>query len=934
MSAAHDLQADDARPTSGSAAAPALYGRYGFALDDFQLRAIGALAAGRHVLVAAPTGSGKTVVAEEAIHRALAEGRRAFYTAPIKALSNQKYHDLVRVHGAERVGLLTGDNSINGDAPVVVMTTEVLRNMIYARSAGLATLGYVVLDEVHFLQDTYRGPVWEEVIIHLSSTVRLVCLSATVSNADEMAEWMTTVRGPTTAVIEHHRPVRLEHLYMVGDKTSDRTHLFPTVVDGRPNPEASRLDAEAARVARAGARHRARRQLVTPRRIEVVDRLETERMLPAIYFLFSRNGCDDAAQSLVDAGVRLTTGPERDRIRELVAARLDGMDDRDLAVLGYGRFLAGLEAGIAAHHAGMVPPFKEAVEACFTEGLVKVVFATETLAVGINMPARSVVIEKLTKFTGDHHEFLTPSSYHQLTGRAGRRGIDDLGYAVCLWSPFVTFEQVAALAMSRSFQLTSAFRPTYNMAANLVRSYTADRARHLLNLSLAQYQTDRDVVKLEARIERRQAQLAEVRANAESPYGDIWSYRELTTRVERRRVTARADNAGIQAGLAKLRPGDVIMLERGRHAGRVAVLTTSSRRGVGVTVRAITPTRVLVPLAAADFDQVPKALARIELPQPFAPNRKDYQRDVAHRLERARLGPEDERERGSGGRGRGNGGVGGGAADELISHPVTDDPDLSERLRAATAADRIERELTELLGRVRGRSDSLARRFDRVVGVLEDRGYLDGWSLTLAGGRLARLFHECDLLVADALHGGLFDDLEPASVAALASVFVYEHRSSDAPPAPWFPSSLVRKRWFAIESMAKNLNLAEDAAGLPLTRMPDPTFVAIAYAWASGEGFADVVEPEELSGGDFVRTTKQLIDLVRQLAELAPNPGTSHCAAQAVDLLFRGVVAASTVVNEELPGAELVGEGAVRPGASSTGPARAPSRVAAAPDSR
>ena len=890
----------------------ALYGQYGFALDDFQRRAIEALAAGRHVLVAAPTGSGKTVVAEEAIHRALAEGRRAFYTAPIKALSNQKYHDLVRVHGAERVGLLTGDNSINGDAPVVVMTTEVLRNMIYARSSGLATLGYVVLDEVHFLQDTYRGPVWEEVIIHLSPAVRLVCLSATVSNADEMAEWMTTVRGPTTAVIEHSRPVHLEHLYMVGDKTNSRMHLFPTVVDGRPNPEASRLDADAARVARAGARHRARRQLVTPRRIEVVDRLETERMLPAIYFLFSRNGCDDAAHSLVDAGVRLTTGPERDRIRELVAFRLDSMDDRDLAVLGYGRFLAGLEAGIAAHHAGMVPPFKEVVEACFTEGLVKVVFATETLAVGINMPARSVVIEKLTKFTGDHHEFLTPSLYHQLTGRAGRRGIDDLGYAVCLWSPFVTFEQVAALAMSRSFQLTSAFRPTYNMAANLVRSYPADRARHLLNLSLAQYQTDRDVVKLEARIERRQAQLAEVRANAESPYGDIWSYRELTTRVERRRVAARADNAGIQAALAKLRPGDVIMLERGRHAGRAAVLTTSSRRGVGVTVRAITPTRVLVPLAAADFDKVPKALARIELPQPFAPNRKDYQRDVAHRLERARLGPDDERERG--GRGRGNGGAGdrGGATDELISHPVTDDPDLSERLRAATAADRIERELAELLGRVRGRSDSLARRFDRVVTVLEDRGYLDGWSLTPAGGRVARLFHECDLLVVEALQAGLFDDLEPASVAALASVFVYEHRSSDPPPAPWFPSNVVRKRWFAIESLAKNLNRAEDAAGLPLTRMPDPTFVAIAYAWASGEGFADVVEPEELSGGDFVRTTKQLIDLVRQVAELAPNAGTSHRAAQAVDLLFRGVVAASTLVDEDFSDGERVEEGAAR----------------------
>ena len=299
-------------------------------------------------------------------------------------------------------------------------------------------------------------------------------------------------------------------------------HLLPVVVDGRPNPEASRLDAEAARGGRTSnaVRQRQRRKLATPRRLEVVDRLEEERMLPAIYFVFSRNGCDDAAQSLVEAGVRLTTGPERDRVREIVADRLDGMDDRDLAVLGYGRFLAGLEAGIAAHHAGMVPPFKEVVEACFTEGLVKVVFATETLAVGINMPARSVVIEKLTKFTGEHHEFLTPGDYHQLTGRAGRRGLDPVGYALTLWSPFVTFDQVAGLALSRSFQLTSAFRPTYNMAANLVRTYAADRAHHLLNLSFAQYQADRDIVKIEARIDRRQANLADLREAAVSPFGD------------------------------------------------------------------------------------------------------------------------------------------------------------------------------------------------------------------------------------------------------------------------------------------------------------------------------------------------------------------------------------------------------------------------------
>ncbi len=868
----------------------ALAARYGFPLDDFQVRAVEALDAGRHVLVAAPTGSGKTVVAEEAIFRALAEGRRAFYTAPIKALSNQKYHDLVRQHGADRVGLLTGDNAINGDASVVVMTTEVLRNMIYARSAGLASLGYVILDEVHFLQDTYRGPVWEEVIIHLPHDVRLVCLSATVSNADELIEWITTVRGPTTAVVETRRPVRLDHLYLASDRTADRLHLLPVVVDGRPNPEASRLDAEAARGGPRqsnAVRQRQRRKLATPRRLEVVDRLEEERMLPAIYFVFSRNGCDEAAHSMVEAGVRLTTGPERDRVREIVADRLDGMDERDLAVLGYGRFLAGLEASIAAHHAGMVPPFKEVVETCFTEGLVKVVFATETLAVGINMPARSVVIEKLTKFTGEHHEFLTPGDYHQLTGRAGRRGLDPVGYALTLWSPFVTFDQVAGLALSRSFQLTSAFRPTYNMAANLVRTYAADRAHHLLNLSFAQYQADRDIVKLETRIARRQANVDDLRAQAVSPYGDLEDYRSrLRTAddVRRRRFGGAANGEAIEQALTKLRPGDVVEIEQGKHVGRAAVLTVASRKNTATRVRAITPQRVQVVLSAQDFAAPPRPLGRIDLPTPFAPNRQSYQREVAKLLERARLGPRDTRPTGV-------------PRDPVLDvHPVLDDPDLAERLKAAAHADRVERELGDLTNRVRSRSQSLARRFDQVLEILARRGYVDGWSLTDKGGRLARLFHESDLLVSEVLHHGLLDDLEPAALAGVVSTFVYEHRSSEPPPAPWFPSADVKKRWLSIEKLCRQINTTEDVAGLPLTRPPDPTFLAIAYAWAAGEGFAEVVEAEELSGGDFVRTTKQLIDLLRQLAQLAPNPETGRAAGLAADMLFRGVVAASTVV--------------------------------------
>jgi ATP-dependent RNA helicase HelY len=868
---------------------------YDFTLDEFQLKAIDAIDAGRSVLVAAPTGSGKTVVAEYAVARALADGRRAFYTAPIKALSNQKYQDLLRRHGADNVGLLTGDNAINGDAPVVVMTTEVLRNMIYARSPALQRLAFVVLDEVHFLQDTYRGPVWEEVIIHLPTSVSLVCLSATVSNAEELADWMTTVRGPTTAVIEERRPVRLENLYMVGDRTAERLHMLPTLVDGRPNAEASRLDAEAVRGYQGDRRGGGRRKLYTPRRLEVVERLDAEGMLPAIYFIFSRNACDDAAQFCVASGLRLTTGPERERVREIVEARLGGMEAADLAVLGYSPFLAGLEAGIAAHHAGMVPPFKEAVEACFVEGLVKVVFATETLAVGINMPARSVVIEKLSKFTGEHHTFLTPGEYTQLTGRAGRRGIDTVGHALVLWSPFVPFDQVAALASSRSFTLTSAFRPTYNMAANLVRSYPAEKAHHLLNLSFAQYQADRDVVRLETRLERRQAHLAELQELAVSPFGDLAEYRALTTRADRRAEIARqANTAEIEAGLAKLRPGDVVQLERGRHAGRALVMTAAWRSG-GPRIRAVTPQRVLVPLTAADFTERPQVVGHIDLPTPFAPNRKSYQADLAKRLERAKLGPtphavERRRRR-----------IEDDAAQaEAMSHPVTDDPQLAERLRAANQAERVGREVEDLRRRVRGRSESLARRFDRVLRVLEAWEYLDldEWTLTDAGERLARTFHECDLLIVESLRQGLLDDLDPATLAALVSVFTYEHRSSEAPPAPWFPSSAARKRWLSIETLAKELAEMETDAGLPPSRLPDPTFVAIAYAWAAGEGFAEVVEDEELSGGDFVRNVKQLIDLLRQIAEVAPVEATRAAAADAAERLFRGVVAASSVVGD------------------------------------
>jgi ATP-dependent RNA helicase HelY len=862
----------------------AFLSRYGFALDAFQLRALDALDAGASVLVAAPTGSGKTVVAEYAVDLALAGAGKAFYTAPIKALSNQKYGDFTRRYGSDAVGLLTGDNSINGDAPVVVMTTEVLRNMIYARSPALRGLRFVVLDEVHYLQDLYRGPVWEEVIIHLPVGVGLVCLSATVSNAEELAEWITTVRGPTTAVIEEKRPVDLVNLYLVGDKASPDLHLLPTLVDGRPNSEADRLDAESLRS--RPLRGRPRRRYFTPRRVDVVERLDDEDMLPAIYFIFSRAACDDAAQACVDAGLRLTSSDERVRIRAIAEERLGLLSDADLDVLGYDRWLTGLELGIAAHHAGMVPPFKEAVEACFAAGLVKVVFATETLALGINMPARTVVIEKLSKFTGEHHEFLTPGEYTQLTGRAGRRGIDPVGHAVVLWSPFVPFDQVAGLASSRSFRLTSAFRPTYNMAVNLVRSYPPEQAHHLLNLSFAQYQADQAVVRLETRLEKRREVLARLREEATCDLGNVDEYHALVAAAdEARRATGMRSD--VEGALSALRPGDVIEL----GAGRAAVLTFANRRN-DARVRVVTPNGKVVTLGTADFTDAPPVLGRIELPTPFMPNNHGFQHQVARELQRARLGGGTRRAE------RDNAAAQAAAEARRIAedHPVHDCPDRDRHLRSRAQAARVLREVEDIERSVRGRTESLARRFDRVLRILETWGYLDGWNLTDRGAVLARVYHECDLLIAEAVSTGVFDGLDPASLAAVASEFTYERRAPGPPPAPWFPSARVRERHEALDAIAVDLQAAERAAALPVTRRPDPGFVPLAYAWAAGEPLDEVLADEELSGGDFVRNVKQLLDLLRQLHVVVPDRATANAAGAAADALYRGIVAASSAV--------------------------------------
>jgi len=882
------VSAAEAVPGSGITVRSAFLAALGFEPDPFQARSMDALDEGRSVLVAAPTGAGKTVVAEYAIALALAEGGKAFYTSPLKALSNQKYADLARRYGRDGVGLLTGDNSINPTAPVVVMTTEVLRNMIYARSGALEGLRYVVLDEVHYLQNPYRGAVWEEVIIHLAAEVRLVCLSATVSNAEEFAGWIETVRGATSAVIEERRPVELRNLYMVGDRGSEAAHLLPTFVDGRPNPEAAALDANRSLPSSGRARRQSR--LYTPRRTEVVEALAEADILPAIYFIFSRAACDDAVRNCLNDGLRLTSVEERRQIRALAESHIGALSDDDLRVLGYDTWITALEAGLAAHHAGMVPPFKEAVESCFSAGLVKVVFATETLALGVNMPARTVVIEKLSKFTGDHHEFLTPGEYTQLTGRAGRRGIDSLGHAVVLWSPFVAFEQVAALASRRANALTSSFRPTFNMAANLVRRYAPDHARHLLNLSFAQYRTDAEVVRLETQLERTRAALVEAERLAACHLGDVGEYRRLLRPGGRDRPEARTSpREEIRLAMERIRPGDVLLVPGVTAGGRVAVISTARRKGGEMKVTGVNVDGRRLVLTAKELDAPLRPVARMALPTPYDPTGNRFLRETAADLSRQSLPRMAEPERRPRNRRE---------PEAAAAHPVGACRDRAVHVRAAERADRLRSDAERLERRIRSRVESVARQFDRVLGVMQRWGYVQDWSLTAAGNQLCRIYHESDLLIAECLGEGIFTDLDAASLVAVASGFTFESRGpagSDGFPPPRH----LREPCARVEALAADLNREEEAAGLIPTRAPDFGFAAVAHAWASGRPLREVVGEDSLSGGDFVRNTKSLIDLVRQLAQVTDDPDTAAAARAGAEALFRGVVAASSVVTVE-----------------------------------
>lgn len=908
-----------------------------FALDDFQLRACQAIEAGRGVVVCAPTGAGKTIVGEFAIHAALDGGGKCFYTTPIKALSNQKYHDLVADYGAERVGLLTGDTSINGNADIVVMTTEVLRNMIYADSPTLRELTHVVMDEIHYLADRERGAVWEEVILNLDQSVSVIGLSATVSNSEEFGRWLSTVRGDTEVIVTDLRPVPLHQHMMVAGR------LYPLF-----EPESHQVNRdllEACRRAELGfgdagskeryqykkgrgrgeAGARPQKKFRPARRTDVIRMLGSLDMLPAIVFIFSRAGCEGALAQVGATRAELTSQKEQQRIAKIIDAGVAHIPEDDLKVLGFLRWRRILIRGFAAHHAGMLPAFRHIVEELFNEGLVKVVFATETLALGINMPARTVVLEKLVKYNGEAHVDLTPGQYTQMTGRAGRRGIDVVGNAVVQWAPAMDPKAVAGLASTRTYPLISTFAPSYNMSVNLLQTLSYAESKNVMERSFAQFQADGDIVGDAAELAKAKQKAEALRnellgrgrgsadangaqtggAQSESDsekLSQMLEYLDIRNKLSAEEKNAKRRNIEDRhtetvTVLRRLRRGEVLPIPVGKKV-QLAVVYREDNSPSNPRPSVISVGGYVGRIEAEIFPSAPETVGSIKLP-------RDANRHPKHALGLVRAeigrkglkGPKRLRRRSAG-----KSPAVKALRQQLRAHPMHGDPAVESMARHADTLRRAEAEVAALQKRVDSASDTLARTFDRMLQLLAEMDYVE-WeegqdpTITEEGQRLARIHSGSDLLAAQCLRRGIWDGLDPAELAGAVSSLVFENRKSvqGNDEVPTQPLADALGHTFRIW---EELSADERRYRLPVTELPDIAFATAIHQWTAGAplGYCLQAAAEsgaELTPGDFVRWCRQVIDLLEQVKQTGYSDEIRGCAAESVQAIRRGVVALS-----------------------------------------
>ncbi|NJN48714.1 MAG: DEAD/DEAH box helicase [Alkalinema sp. RL_2_19] len=863
-----------------------------FELDDFQYQAIAALDANKSVVVCAPTGSGKTLIGEYAIHRALARGKRVFYTTPLKALSNQKLRDFRTQFGTEQVGLLTGDISVNRDAPIIVMTTEIFRNMLYGTPIGevgtsLVDLDTVVLDECHYMNDRQRGTVWEESIIYCPAEVQLVALSATVENSDQLTDWIDTVHGPTELIYSDFRPVPLAFSY------GHPKGIFPLLDDDgeKMNP---RLKPKGGTHRPRGANRRGMPRAEAPTIPFIVTQLREKNMLPAIYFIFSRRGCNKALESMGPAS--LVSAAEREAIDRHLADFTQRHPEGIRA-----EYVEPLRRGLAAHHAGILPAWKGFVEELFQQALVKVVFATETLAAGINMPARTTVIASLSKRTDAGHRLLNASEFLQMSGRAGRRGMDTQGYVVTLQTPFEGAREAARLATANADPLVSQFTPTYGMVLNLLQMHTLEEVRSLIERSFGQYLSTLYLKPQKAEIQRCTAEANRLRSALEAvDFKQLEQYEKLRERLrEEKRLlkilqqqaaetqaetTAMSLSYALAGALVTLRsaiaktsdPLPAVLVMKAVSSGKFPLLVClgqNNRWYVVATSDVVALHGELPRLAAAEtvvppLDLLPKpgqtrkgdeaslAVAKLIVD---APTLEELAPEVHAQMQRMLA-----------------------VQTQIDEHPMHTWGDRSKVLKQQRRLESLEQELDDRQGKLVKESQQRWQEFLSLIEILQHFGCLADFKPTRLGEATAAIRGDNELWLGMALMSGEFDHLGPHHLAACCAALVVEVSRPDT----WTRYGISENTLEALEgvrSIRRQVFQQQRRREILLPVWFELDLIGLVEQWALGTEWLELCENTSLDEGDVVRILRRTLDFLSQI------PHIPHAARELKDNAMRAM---------------------------------------------
>ena len=851
-----------------------------FSLDDFQLEAIDSLNQGHSLVVSAPTGSGKTLIGEYAIHRAMAHGQKVFYTTPLKALSNQKLRDFRNEFGSENVGLMTGDLSVNRNASIIVMTTEIFRNMLYAEADKnddpLIDVEAVVLDECHYMNDSQRGTVWEESIIHCPSSVQLVALSATVANAGQLTDWIQEVHGPTDLILSDFRPVPL-HFHFCSAKG-----LHPLLNESgnglHPNCKVWR--------APKGSRNRRKRQYSKPLQPAsppisfVIANMAERDMLPAIYFIFSRRGCDKAVKDL--GALNLVSSEESDslkeRLKKYIQANPEGVRDE--------MHVDALSRGIASHHAGVLPAWKELIEELFQQGLVKVVFATETLAAGINMPARTTVISSLSKRTENGHRQLMGSEFLQMAGRAGRRGLDLKGYVVTVQTRFEGVRESGQLATSSADPLVSQFTPSYGMVLNLLQRYDLEKSRELVQRSFGCYLASLDLIDDEELVDQLRSQLGQLQGiTCEIPWDDFDDYDKRRGRLkeEKRLLRILQQQAAetleneLTLALNFASVGTLVSLKAVSLRGRIApavIVRKQDGSGQFPLLLCLTDENLWVLVACHSVVSLHAELtclnvASLEYPalkrsgeishgnnqsqeisQLVANIAKDNdmktpQYDLAGEvLAQAKLVKTLE--------------------DELVKLPAHMWGEKKKLKKHRRRMEELEAEITDRQQLIHNRANRHWETFLSLLEILQYFGCMEDLEATEIGRTVASLRGDNELWLGLALMSGHLDELHPFNLAA-----VLEAISTDINrPDLWSGFKSSSKSIEALHNLSgirRELLRAQQKCHLDIPLWWDQELMGLVEAWARGISWNDLIANTSLDEGDVVRVMRRTLDLLAQV---------------------------------------------------------------------